>query len=196
MGNGRCSLSSPWKQHQRESAHVLVQNHVCDLRMFFFPISACGWSSIFKLKSYFYIFRFSFILKLCRLEQFNDILLQENVVVQHRDTPLFDLSSLQFVSENKSKVLEELQVLFSLIELCIHFLLVSEQRTLQLSLPSKHFSLAALRACFYIVSFIFSIKKVALLPTTLSLYFSRFGQKLYIQRVGKKKTFIEIRTVI
>ncbi|KAH7665181.1 Histone deacetylase family protein [Dioscorea alata] len=43
------------------------------------------------------------------LEQFNDILLQENVAVQHRDTPLFDLSSLQFVSENKSKVLEELK---------------------------------------------------------------------------------------
>ncbi|KAJ0981970.1 hypothetical protein J5N97_010225 [Dioscorea zingiberensis] len=43
------------------------------------------------------------------LEQFNDVLLQENIAIQHLDSPLFDLSSLQYVSENNSRVLEVLK---------------------------------------------------------------------------------------
>ncbi|KAK1272463.1 Histone deacetylase 5 [Acorus gramineus] len=43
------------------------------------------------------------------LEQFNDVLLQENSLSQHSTTPLFDLSSLDSVAESKSMFLKALE---------------------------------------------------------------------------------------
>lgn len=50
-----------------------------------------------------------------RLEQFNDVLFQENRTSEHMESPLLDESQLELLAKKKMMLLEILKVLFTLL---------------------------------------------------------------------------------
>lgn len=63
-----------------------------------------------SLAYYFLIFMYVCLFNYCRLEQFNDVLLQENLSSIDTDVALFDASDLQSIESKKCISLEAIKV--------------------------------------------------------------------------------------